>query len=134
MQPADDEYITIEAEDYAEYDRDWEATARKNSAGYLMFEDHDLWPEIRANGWKQAGGPNLQKGGDESSRFSLYQSIYGLPGQWTHIVSDSHPLPGYEDENIQAWMTKDYPTLGDTLNAARERERGKGYTDYHRHG
>jgi hypothetical protein len=149
IEPETDYDVTIE-EDYAEYDREWFAEARQNSYGQRDFHDHELWPEMQRDGWEQTAyfeiltkGLTEQYGNarEPTSDAKLYEWIYpnrlttslNLPEDqrgWQHNLTNSHQTgsSGYGREMLE----KVYPTLGDALEGARERARGKGYQDYGR--
>lgn len=157
--PNDDDYVSFESgpEDFIQYDYDW--WEEVEDTGVRSFEYHAMWGEIRDGGWEQPAGIfMLQKGrvGDESrvlgGRYfkstrqqdepgkaqEIGQSIYMLTVgseyhgfEWIHAVGDESlhsPLP--DEAGTQQQRSKTYSSLGEALNEARERERGKGYVDY----
>jgi len=148
-EPGEDDYVNIE-DDYSYYDYEWfqdqpNYTDNISDPNYfLAWQDHALWPEAQAYGWYvQPRGNFLVKGpasmtpGESLRQWIIPPTAYDVRHMshplWTHMVEDSHQFelrPGSGQQINEILVKADYRSLGDTLEAARSRERGQGYQDY----
>jgi len=147
--PGDDEYVTIEPEDYAAYDAEWWANAPRErvnegmGAGYDKeirdLSYHPLWDDAQRDGWQSRNNvllktPTRQRLQTRSTGWAARQRQYiQAPGYeggtWIHIVEQpTEKVAEYGD--VVRHLFQHYPTLGDALDGARTRERSLNYGDY----